>query len=280
MHKHTTQTFLKASLVILLTLPSISHAQATHTPEAASYDADAALQHSQAAIGRQLGDYELTGTDGNPVRLSDYADKPLLVSLIFTSCYHTCPVVTRYLGKAVDIAREALGEGSFRVITVGFDTANDTPEAMRVFAREQGIDVSGWDFLSASEETIAGLVDDLGFVHFPSPRGFDHIVQVTVVDRDGVVYRQAYGAMFEIPWLVEPLKELVFNNPQTNPHSFSGLLDQIRFFCTVYDPTTGRYETDYSLFIQIAVGLLVVLSVAYYLLLERWRAHRRRQGRG
>lgn len=280
MHKRSTPTFLKTSLVILLTLYSISHAQATETPGAASYDADAALEHSQAAIGRQLGDHEFTDTDGNLVRLNDYAGTPLLISLIFTSCYHTCPVTTRYLGKTVDIAREALGEDSFRVVTVGFDAPNDTPETMRVFAREQGINVPGWDFLSGSKETIARLIDDLGFVHFPSPRGFDHIVQVTVVDRDGVIYRQVYGEMFEIPWLVEPLKELVFNNPQTDPHSFAGVLDRIRLFCTVYDPTTGRYETDYSLFIQVAIGLMIVLSVGYYLLLERWRAHRRRQGRG
>lgn len=261
---------------MLLALPVGSRAQ---TPDAANYDADAALDTSQAAIGRQLSDLEFSDTHGNRVHLSDYAGKPLLISLIFSSCYHVCPVVTRYLAKAVDIAQEALGEDSFHVITVGFDVANDTPETMAVFARKQGIDVSGWDSLSGTQETIDRLTEELGFIYFPSPRGFDHIVQVTVVDRGGVVYRQVYGETFEIPWLVEPLKELVFNNPQTNPHSLAGLLDQIRFFCTVYDPTTGRYETDYSLFIQIAIGLMIVLSVAYYLLLERWRAHRRRQGR-
>jgi len=277
MLKHATQIFLKASLAMLLALPVFSWAQ---TPDAANYDADAALEISQAAIGRQLSDLEFIDTDGNRVHLSDYAGKPLLISLIFSSCYHVCPVVTRYLAKAVDIAQEALGEDSFHVITVGFDVANDTPETMAVFARKQGIDISGWDSLSGTQETIARLTEELGFIYFPSPRGFDHIVQVTVVDREGVIYRQVYGETFEIPWLVEPLKELVFNNPQTNPHSVEGILDRIRLFCTVYDPTTGRYETDYSLFIQIAIGLMIVLSVGYYLLLERWRAHRRRQGRG
>jgi protein SCO1/2 len=48
-------------------------------------------------------------------------------------------------------------------------------------------------------------------------------------------------------------------------------VDRIRLFCTVYDPATGRYEIDNSLFIQIAIGLIVVLTVSFYL----WREFRR-----
>ena len=90
--------------------------------------------------------------------------------------------------------------------TVGFDTPVDTPDAMRVFANRQKVDDSGWAFLSTSAEIMAELVNNIGFVYFPSPRGFDHINQVTVVDAEGVVYRQVYGAAFDLPWLVEPLK--------------------------------------------------------------------------
>ena len=115
---------------------------------------------------------------------------------------------------------------------------------------------------------------DVGFVHFPSPRGFDHIAQVTVVGRDGVVYRQVYGEMFELPQLVEPLKELVYNQPRTGAPVSASLLDRIKLFCTVYDPSTGRYDFDYSLFVEVFVGLLVVLSIAGYLVVEARKARR------
>jgi protein SCO1/2 len=121
---------------------------------------------------------------------------------------------------------------------------------------------------------MAALVDNVGFVHYPSPRGFDHINQVTVVDRDGVIYRQVYGAAFELPWLVEPLKQLVYNRPQPNDPIGSGLFNRIKLFCTVYDPNTGRYRFDYSLFVGIAVGAAVVFSVIAWLLLEYLRARR------
>jgi protein SCO1/2 len=56
----------------------------------------------------------------------------------------------------------------------------------------------------------------------------------------------------------------------------SGLLGRVKLFCTVYDPTSGRYTFDYSLFIQITIGLMVVLTVLGYLIIEAVRARRRR----
>jgi len=252
-------------------------AQAGTESVAQQYDADHALAVSQAAIGKTLADLELTDTTGQNVRLGEYRGKPLLISMIFTSCYHICPVLTRHLGTAVDAAREALGEDSFQVLTIGFDSANDSPEAMRAFARAQRIDDPHWAFLSASQQTLGRLVENIGFVYFPSPRGFDHINQVTVIDRDGVIYRQVYGAEFDLPSLVEPLKELVFNRRQAPGHFVAGMLDRVRLFCTVYDPATGRYRFDYSLFVQIAIGALAILAVTSWLLLDIRRSRRRKR---
>lgn len=242
----------------------------------AGYDADQAVARSQAAVGRPLEDLVLTDSQGQTVNLAQYRGRPLLISMIFTSCHHVCPAITQHLGFAVSSAREALGEDSFQVVTVGFDTPVDTPEAMRLFARRQEIDDSSWSFLSGSAETMQALVDNIGFVRYPSPRGFDHINQVTVVDADGVIYRQIYGAAFELPWLVEPLKQLVYNRPQPNDHLASGLVNRIKLFCTVYDPNTGRYRFDYSLFVGMAIGAVIVLAVIALLLLEYLRSRRAR----
>ena len=242
-----------------------------------SYSEDEALEISQEAIGRKLASLEFTDSFGQPVKLAAYGGQPLLVSLIFTSCHHVCPALTRHLKTAVDAAREALGHDSFKVVTIGFDTPNDTPERMRDFARKQGINDPNWAFLSASTETMAQLVENLGFIYFSTPRGFDHVTQVTIVDRDGKIYQQVYGGTFELPWLVEPLKDLVFNRPQSAHNLFSGMVDRVKLFCTVYDPNTGRYRFDYSLFVQIAIGSFVVVGVIIYLLVEIRRARRRKK---
>jgi protein SCO1/2 len=242
------------------------------------YNPEKALEISQAAVGNTIGDYELLDHLGAPVRLrSDHAGRPLVISMIFTSCHHVCPQTTKHLATAVDAAREALGTDSFDVVTIGFDVAHDTPDAMGAFARKQGVNEPGWRFLSATPETIKQIKEDLGFIYFQTARGFDHINQSSIIDRDGVVYSQVYGVTFELPWLVEPLKEIVFNRPGSSGHFVAGLVDRVKLFCTVYDPTTGRYRFDNSLFFQIFAGGTFVLAVFVYLLREIIKARRHRK---
>lgn len=243
-------------------------------PASGDYDRDQALRISQAALGKTLGGYSFIDSDGQVFRLDQMQGKPFLISMIFTSCHHICPTATRHLAGASRSALDVLGDDAFDIVTIGFDTSNDTPAAMQGFARQQGVDRPGWRFLSADRETIEALSADLGFQFFPSARGFDHLNQLSVIDRDGRVYSQVYGVSFSLPALVEPLKQLVFNRPQSAGHPVATLVDKVRLFCTVYNPATGRYEIDNSLFIQTAIGLLIVLSVAVYLFREARRARR------
>lgn len=267
---HVTEGRIPFALLFFCLISGVVSAAVT----AASYDRDVAFDISQSAIGNTLGDYVLTNSDGNEVRLSDFRGKPLLISMIFTSCHHICPTTTKHIDAARSAAAEALGAESFKIVSIGFDTAKDSPDAMRAFAREQGINADNWQFLSTTANTIDALSHNLGFQFFPSPRGFDHLNQLTIIDRDGQVYSQVYGMRFELPWLVEPLKQLVFNRPESQGHVFSGLLDRVRLFCTVYNPATGRYEFDNSLFFQIAAGFIVIFSISFYLWRESRRARR------
>ncbi|MCH9696038.1 MAG: SCO family protein [Gammaproteobacteria bacterium] len=263
------------ALTIIVFIAALLSAQDSGATESGRYDADQALKFSQQAVGRVIGDYELLDRQGRVIRLrSDHAGRPFVVSMIFTSCHHVCPTTTKHLAKAVAAARDALGADSFDVVTIGFDVANDTPEAMAAFARRQGIDDDHWRFLNASPENIDKISADLGFIFFPTPRGFDHINQSSVIDRDGSVYSQVYGVSFELPWLVEPLKDLVFNRPSSAGHLFAGLIDKVKLFCTVYDPTTGRYRFDNSLFMQVFVGATTVLAIIYFLFREILAARR------
>lgn len=240
---------------------------------ATALDADRALEVSQAAIGRSLGEYRLRDRRGREVTLREVAGgRPLVVSLIYTSCQHVCTVLTRSLARVVEVAREALGEDSFAVATIGFDTARDTPERMASYARAQGVaGQPGWWFLSGDAETVGRLVEALGFTYFPSPKGFDHLAQTTVVDADARVYAQVYGGSPEPPALVEPLKDLVLGGGRAAlPTSVKGWVDKLRFFCTVYDPASGRYRFDYSIYIGIAAGLSVFTGLIIFLV-RAWR---------
>lgn len=267
---HSTWSHFSFNFLIIVALACLASlpVSARSAPEQA-YDRDEALAISQGALNNKLSGHKLFDVSGEEVNLEDYRGKPLLVSMIFTSCHHICPTLTRNLASVVEIAREALGEDSFSVITVGFDTAVDTPERMRTFAAEQNVVISNWDFLSADSETISALSEDLGFIFFPTPRGFDHLTQLSVIDAEGSVYRQIYGVKFDTPAVVEPLKELVFGK-RSEAGLVEGWLNNVRLFCTVYDPHSGRYQFDYSIFIGMALGVLVLGGIAAFIYRE-WR---------
>lgn len=243
------------------------------------YDAVRALHISLAAVGNTIGDYTLTDSAGEAVGLSPVEPgRPLVVSMIYTSCQKVCPETTRHLAEAVASAQQVLGEDSFEVVTVGFDTEIDTPEAMAAFAQRQDIPKTGWRFLSASEETVRQLSADLGFIFFPSQTGFDHINQATIIDGEGRVYAQVHGVHFDLPALVEPLKDLVLGRPATATRIPALVTDRVRLFCTIYNRETGRYELDNARILQIVGAAIFVLAVVFFLIREVLLS-RRRAGR-
>lgn len=258
----------------LLTLALQSGAAATEEggpsiSTGAEVDVASAYALSQGAIGTRIADHDFLDRQGRAVRLAQFRGQPMVVSLIYTSCYHTCSVTTRYLAQVVEVAQEALGADSFSVLTIGFDSPFDTPERMATYARQQGVDLPGWKFLSADQATVEALTRDLGFVFFPSPKGFEHTVQTTIVDRSGRVYQQLYGEQYPTPNLVEPLKDLVLG-VRAGSGSFSGWVDGVRLFCTIYDPASGRYRFDYSIVVAAFVGVACLGGVAVFLL-QAWR---------
>jgi len=236
------------------------------------YDREAALAVSQAALGKTIGSYTFRDVAGQPFELDSLKGKPLVISLIYTSCHHVCPIITANIERNVDIAHEALGEDAFSVVSIGFDWQVDTPDRMRMYASAKGIDVSGWHFLSGDEASVAAISKDLGFQFYPAPQGFDHLSQTTIIDADGTVYRQVYGQDFDTQLFVEPIKELVFDTPR-DASLVDHWVDTFKLFCTVYDPNTGRYAFDYSIFMTILVGVLCLGAILWFIVYE-WRRAR------
>ncbi|MBF0134651.1 MAG: SCO family protein [Magnetococcus sp. DMHC-1] len=238
-------------------------------------DNETAIRTSQAVLGNKLdASLAFKDQDGRSVALGDFLGKPLVISLVFSSCTTSCTVATRFLSDVIDKARDALGKTSFNVATIGFDTAHDTPSAMAAFARRQDIRSPEWKFLSADAHTLDQLIRQLGFVYVRSTRGFDHVTQATIVDAQGIIYRQVYGDVFETPLLIGPLKELILGRPAPQEPFLLELVRQVRLFCTVYDPKRDVYRFDPSLFVGMLIGGTIILG-SFVLLIREMRRSRR-----
>ena len=246
----------------------------SHAAIIRAIDPVAAMQVSKAAVGRQIANHSFVDVDGRPIDLEAFRGKPLIVSMVYTSCFHTCPLITENLVRAVEAAESAIGKNRFQVVTVGFDSKVDTPERLRSFGRAHGIRRADWGLLGSTESTIEAFAKDIGFVFAPSPRGFDHLAQTTVLDAEGKVYWQVYGEDFAPQMLVDPLLNLIYNRPISFSQPTS-LWDRIRLVCTVYDPTQGRYRFSYGILIGLIIGAASIGGVG--IVLGRWSLENRRR---
>jgi protein SCO1/2 len=269
--QHRVLASMIGSLILLFGVVSSTFATTSTIPSytgtlsdqiTSGFNYDQALVASQSAIGNTLGQHWFTRIDGSRLGLDQFRGKPLVLSMVYTSCYQICPMTTRYLAEVVDKARSALGVDSFEVAVIGFDSAVDTPVAMRYFAEQQGVADKNWHLLSTDSATIKALSDDLGFQYFPSSNGFDHLIQATIVDADGRIYRQVYGQVFDTPLLVDPLIDLVLDRPRPEQAMLAGLVDKIKLFCTTYDPVRDGYYFDYSLFLGMLIGGTIIVFTA------------------
>jgi protein SCO1/2 len=70
--------------------------------------------------------------------------------------------------------------------------------------------------------------------------------------------------------LVYPLKDLL-SGQASRAVSIDAIWTKVKLFCTVYDPNSGGYRINYSLFVEIFTGLTVLGGIAWFLLRERQR---------
>ena len=241
-------------------------------------DPTAALSASQRAIGTTPGDFSFLDREGRPVRLSQYRGKPLLVSFIYTGCFQVCPLTTRSLQTAIEAGRGVFGTSQFNVVSIGFNQPADSPQSLKSFARQYSIDVANWEFLSPVGASVDRLTKEFGFSYLPTPAGFDHILQVTLLDAQGRIYQQIYGEKLTADSIGEPIKQLMTNVPAPQQLRIEDLMDRIRILCTVYDPKTGKYEVKYGLLIEVAGGVTFAVTMLWFFLSE-WLAKRRAQRR-
>lgn len=263
------RSVLRALAAAALLLPLLADAQETKTLDPAQ-----ALRASQAVVGRTVGDYTLLDREGRPVRLASFRGRPLLVSFIYTGCFQVCPTTTRALDESVRALETRFGQRQFNVVSIGFNQPADSPQALKAFAAQQRITRSNWDFLSPPAAVVQPLAREFGFLYAPTPAGFDHVLQLTLLDTDGRIVRQVYGDRPAVDVLGDDLKRLVTGQPLAPQGRLADLVDRIRILCTVYDPETGTYRVDYSLAWEIAGGLTFILFMALYMLNE-WRVRRR-----
>ena len=146
-----------------------------------------------------VSDFTLLGADGQPVNLSDFQDKNVLLYFGYTFCPDVCPTTMADLAKA---QREIDDSGEdFQVIMVTVDPERDTTEKMGAYVEHFHPTFVG---LTGTKEAIDKAGEDYGLyyeIHAgTAASGYlvDHTARVYVIDRDGMyTLSWAYGTPWE-----------------------------------------------------------------------------------
>ncbi len=108
-------------------------------------------------------DTRLLTQEGQSVRFySDVlADRVVLINVVFTHCDDACPLITRKLREVRDRLGARFGK-EVHFISISIDPERDTPQALKDFARTQGVDAPGWTFLTGTKADVSRVLARLG----------------------------------------------------------------------------------------------------------------------
>lgn len=156
--------------------------------------AGAQAPNEPATLGSQMPDVELIADNDSTFKLSALWGRPVIVSPIFTTCPHTCTLITESLREALrPIGEPGVG---YEVLTVSFDPADDSA-AMRAY-RERMQLPPRWRLATARPDQLASLLRAVDFTVTPMEEGgFAHPNLVIVLRPDLRVARYVHGVMFE-----------------------------------------------------------------------------------
>ncbi len=148
-----------------------------------------------------LPPFTLTDQTGADFGSQNLRGKAWIADFIFTRCAGPCPMLTSRMAQIQALFDDHPQRDDFRLVSFSVDPENDTPPALREYARLAHADAQLWHFLTGPHDTLWHLVRD----GFKLPVGPDpdntampifHSQKFVLIDQLGRV-RGFYDALSE-----------------------------------------------------------------------------------
>lgn len=221
--------------------------------------------------------------NGVPVRLGSLFGKPAVLTLVYYTCEHICPLMLSGLSQALPRLVVTAGQ-DYRVITVSFDET-DTPETAwnvkRNYVNTAGspFPEEGWKFLTGDHEAIQRLTQAVGFRFRRDLHGFNHPVVLIFLSPAGRISRYyqvthyQYGAAYPITFSSFDLNMALTEAAQGK--AVTGLKKALLYCFSHEPPGQSRFFNFIAL-----VGLVTLLAMAAFFVYLQVSSRRYRRTRG
>lgn len=132
--------------------------------------------------------FEFTDQNNKRITNADFEDKVYVVEFFFTSCPTICPQMNENMVK---IQNEFYGNPDFGIASVSIDPERDTPEVLKIYAKEKGATLKNWHFLTGEKSKVYSFSND-GFKLYAGENkdvegGFEHSGLFALIDKNGFI---------------------------------------------------------------------------------------------
>jgi protein SCO1/2 len=193
----------RAFLAAMAAVPVLALPAQAHHPGA---DLDRLMgseeKYFQAIDATAAPGFELADVDGNPVRLSDFSDRIVVLNFVFASCTDVCPLHSDLIARVQAMVNDTPMKDMVQFLTVTTDPALDTPEVMKGYGEAHGLDPQNWMFLTTqarqAADTTRKLAEEYDQRFDPLEDGQQmHGVVTHVIDRGGRFAAKFHGLRFD-----------------------------------------------------------------------------------
>ena len=129
----------------------------------------------------------LTDQNGNAFQLAERRGTPTVVSMFYTSCQFTCPMLIEAM-RANEEKLAPAERARLKVLFVSFDPEHDTVQVLRRTADAHGVEGSRWSLARSDAASVRKLSALLGIQYKAIGNGdFNHTAALILLDADGQI---------------------------------------------------------------------------------------------
>jgi protein SCO1/2 len=152
----------------------------------------------------------LVNQEGSLVDLDALRGRVVLLTAVYASCGHTCPLVLSQTQAALT-ELDPVDLEDLSVVAVTLDPANDTTEVLAALADGYGLEAPLYNFVTGPGPDVERVLDDMQVARTRDPETgvIDHANLFLLIDREGrVAFRLGLGERQKV-WLTTALRILL-----------------------------------------------------------------------
>lgn len=163
-------------------------------------------------IGDVFPNYEFKDQDGRDISLHEYRGRPVALTFVFSRCPvpEYCPAMMRNFHKVEErLKSDPDAPEEWKLLTISFDSWNDSPEIMKAYGEAFGRDSNNWSLLSTDSCcTIYDISGNVGLKFADQDGSFIHNLRTVVLDKEGKIVRIFTDESWKIEDLISEIKAL------------------------------------------------------------------------